>query len=143
MKSLKTKIPAIIGVIIHILVAISFVTMLILVHSESSPIDQGEGLAWVTLDWLLFMVSGFLYIIDAILSTIKSFMRIDTVFNAILSLTVLCFLVTYCLYMYVDNGYMVPLIVWILFYYAIIVLEIISVIRHIKARKAERQTVSV
>lgn len=138
MKSMLTKIPAIIAMTIAILVVIGFCVMLWLISLENTFMHQGIGLAWMTFSLIFIALTLVLYTCDAILSIIKSCMKIAPVFNAILSLiilseislTIIIFNVHYTLG---SAG----LLLWLLLYITIFVLQIVSVIKHIKIKSAQ------
>lgn len=133
MKSTLTKYPAIIAMIISLVSFGLMIASLIALLTES-PIDYADhahGRSFVF--WLFGMIvalfSLIFYFIDAILSAIKVFMKIHPVFNAILSIMLIGAIP---MAIFVGGGLGINIYIWNAYYLAIFILEIISIIKHIK-----------
>ena len=129
MKSLCTKITAIVAMVISVLVLLSFGMMVVLVSMENPVIDQDDGFVWIIFYTISIIISLFLYAIDAF---IKSCMKIDPVFNMVLSFIIFAEICISILFF----AMMAPLLMilgWLL-NLAIFVWEIISIKRHIKMK---------
>ena len=145
MKRVRTKLFALIAMVNVVFAVISFCVVLCLARLDASPpiIDRGEGLAWLVLDFLLVFLSLPLYFGDGILSFVKSCMKIDSKFNMVLSLTIFVESIISVIIAYsaikdipiIESPVLIEL--WALLYLAIFVLEIISIVRHIKMQSSE------
>lgn len=128
-----TKICAKIGIAMSIL---SVVNVLLLGITTLVIRDwqfmQGLGWIFMVFEWFFVLGSLLFYLIDAILSVIKIFIKVDVIFNVILVLTVLSFGVVFQL----AGG--ASFFGWLLLfdYLAIVTLELISVFRHKKRASA-------
>ena len=112
--------------------------MTILTFSLWTPIfleqvDRGLGLALWALASLTAICSLFFYFVDAVLSVIKVFKKIHPVFNGIVVVAIVGIIPMTCLGV-VCNA------LWIPFLYglALVVLEIVSIIKHIKLSRIDK-----
>ena len=112
--------------------------MTILTFSLWAPIflgqvDRGLGFALWTLGSLSGICSLFFYFVDAVLSVIKVFKKIHPVFNGIVVVAIVGIIPMTCLGV-VGNA------LWIPFLYglALVVLEIVSTIKHIKLSRIDK-----
>ena len=135
MKSIWTKVPAIVGRVLSVRAWLGFALFLILISLEDSPIHLGIGLAWLTVEFILTVCGLCLLLLDAVFSFIKCFMKIDRGFNLALSLAVLGLIALLC---FVVIKYLY-LILCLLISLAIIALEIVSFVRHIKMNKQKAE----
>ena len=114
--------------------------MTILTFSLWTPIflgqvDRGLGLALWALGSLPAICSLFFYFVDAVLSVIKVFKKIHPVFNSIVVVAIVGIIpMTWLLLFGVVNG------LWLPFLYglALVVLEIVSIIKHIKLSRIDK-----
>ena len=134
MKSTFTKTPAVIAMCISVLVAIGLGVMMFLIFLENTFMHQGMVLAWITFDLIFFILSLFLYAIDAVLSVIKSCMKIAPTFNIALSSTIFCEIIVTFIMFFSTMLKSTSLVFWLwgLLYLAIFILEILSIAQHIK-----------
>ena len=126
MKKVYTKIPAMIAMLISVVTIALFLASLIYVLNGGDA-DIGF-LVVIGLHYIKMIIYGF-YFIDAILSIVKAIEKIQPVFNSILALLIVG---------------IIPLELWALdakriyiglvciYYLAIFVLEVISIVKHIK-----------
>lgn len=139
MRSILTKVPAMIAMVIGVLVALGFGVLMFLLPLENSVIHPGVGFAWLVFDFLFIALTLILYMNDAILSIIKSCMGIDPIFNIVLSSTIfVTIIVSLILILCLPIIHaVVILILWgllCLLYLAIFILEIISIVKHAKGK---------
>ncbi len=135
MKSTYIKLPAIFAMIVGLLVVASFFLMILL--SNKGIVGQGVGLAWIAFDMILIWFTLYLYAVDAILSIVKIFKKIHPIFNLVLSLTIICEVIL-TIVSFIETNFALELPGNLLFsllgmlYLIIFVLEIISIIKHVK-----------
>ena len=129
MKSIWTKIPATVGVMWSVRAWLGFA--LFLSFFENGAVDQGEGLAWLAVELIVAVCSACMLTLDAVLSLIKCFMGIDRVFNLGLALGVLSLMAL----LYVVLIKYLYLILCLLISFAIIALEVVSFVRHVKINR--------
>ena len=114
--------------------------MTILTYSLWTPIflgqvDRGLGLALWALGFLTAICSLFFYFVDAVLSVIKVFKNIHPVFNSIVAVAIVDIIpMTWLLLRGVVGNAL-----WLPFLYglALVVLEIVSIIKHIKLSRIQ------
>ena len=124
MKNVSTKIPAMIAMLMTIL------TFSLWTPVSLGQVDRGLGLALWALGSLSAICSLFFYFVDAVLSVIKVFKKIHPVFNSIVVVAIVGIIpMTWLLLRGVVGNAL-----WLLFLYglALVVLEIVSIIKHIK-----------
>ena len=131
MKSTFTKVAAIIAMIISLisfgLMISSFVALI-----TEPPLEQGD-ISKTFAFWLWGMIVAYFslifYFIDAIFSIIKIFMKIHPVFNAVLSTLLLGAIP---MGIFVGGGLGISIYIWNAYYLAIFILEIVSIVKHVK-----------
>ena len=130
MKSTLTKYPAIIAMIISIFSFGLMIGSLVAIFTEP-PVDDSVSRSFVF--WMfgiiVAMFSLIFYFIDAILSVIKVFMKIHPIFNAILSVMLIGAIP---MMIFVGGGLGINIYIWNAYYLAILILEIISIVKHLK-----------
>ena len=93
--------------------------------------------------WLFGMIVAYFslifYFIDAIFSIIKIFMKIHPVFNAVLSIMLLGAIP---MGLFVGGGLGISIYIWNAYYLAIFILEIVSIVKHIKMKSSGDVTLS-
>lgn len=118
MRTIITKIPAIIGLILNILGLCLFISL--------QNTDRGTGLALLSLCFLMAVGSLILYFVDAILSIIRAIKKINPAFNITLALLIVIPVVLLICFKPICTGLVIA-------YYSIIFLfEVISTFMHIK-----------
>ena len=126
MKKVYTKIPAMIAMLISVVTVALFLTSLVYV-SNGGDADIGF-LVVIGLYYIKFIIYGF-YFIDAILSIVKTIKKIQPVFNSILALLIVG---TIPLELWALNAKRTYIGLVCIYYLAIFVLEVISIVKHIK-----------
>ena len=73
------------------------------------------------------------YFVDAVFSIIKIFMKIHPIFNTILSIMLLGAIP---MGLFVGGGLGISIYIWNAYYLAIFILEIVSIVKHIKMKSS-------
>ncbi len=136
MKSLSSKIPAMIAMLIAIFSFGLLITAFIVSMNEVQP-ESGvsHSFAFWAFAVMTSMVSLIFYFIDAVMSVVKAFMRIHTIFNIILaSLLVGAIPMT----LFVSGKLGINIYISFSYYLAIFVLEVISIVKHIKSSRIDK-----
>ena len=134
MKKIYSKIPAMIGMLVTIIGVGLLIGAFIISNNEVEP-ESGVSRSFALAILALITALGSLifYLVDAVLSVIKAFKRIHPVFNGILALVIV---VTLPVIFARSN---LPDIRIAICAVIIFVLEIISVIKHIKLMINDRK----
>ena len=130
MRDFTTKIHAIIGMAISVVSFGLLITSLILGLIES-PTEFGlsNSFSFWVLSVIVAMISLLFYIIDALLSIVKAFKKVDPIFNSLLSILLFG---AVPMVIFVSGGTGINIYIWNAYYLTIFVLEIVSLIKHIK-----------
>ena len=137
MRSVATKVSAIIAMLISLFSFALLVSAFIVSINEVPPemgVSQSFGL-WV-FAVIIAMISLIFYTIDAIFSIIKIFMKIDPIFNSILAVILIGAIP---MVIYVGGGLGINIYIWFSYYLLMFVLEIVSIIKHIRMMKADNE----
>ena len=132
MKKVYVKIPGMIAVLMTILTFSLWAPVFL------EQVDRGLGLALWVLGSLPAIPSLFFYFVDAVLSAIKVFKKIHPIFNGIVVLAIVGIIpMTYLLLRGVVGSAL-----WFPFLYglALVVLEIVSIIKHIKLSRIDKNS---
>lgn len=130
MKSTIIKYPAMIAMAVS-LVSFSLVIAALVASYTEPQVNEGVSKSfslWV-FGTIVAYFSLIFYFIDAIFSIIKVFMKIHPLFNAILSVMLILSIPMGVL---VGSGLGINIYIWNAYYLTIFVLEIISIIKHVK-----------
>ena len=131
MKSTFTKVAAIIAMIISLVSFVLMISSFVALITEP-PLKQGD-ISKTFAFWLWGMIVAYFslifYFIDAIFSIIKIFMKIHPVFNAVLSTLLLGAIP---MGLFVGSGLGISIYIWNAYYLAIFILEIVSIVKHVK-----------
>ena len=130
MKSTLTKISAIIAMLIS-LVSFGLVITALFVSAPADHVGESANrpfALWV-FSMVVAMFSLIFYFIDAILSAVKVFMKIHPIFNAILSAMLIGAIP---MAIFVGSSPSIGIYIWNAYYLAIFILEIVSVVKHVK-----------
>ena len=140
MKKVSTKIPAMIGMLLALAV-IFFLTKGALYSMTPTLFDDGSSIydpeltAWGS-GLFALVVSAFsmiFYMVDAVLSAIKAFLKIHPIFNAVLAATIL--ICTVFAVLIISNVLVTAVnLVWYMCYFAIFILEIVSIVKCCKQK---------
>ena len=131
MKDTSTKGVAIFAMIISLisfgLMICSFIALI------TEPAREQGGVSKSFAFWVFGMIVAYFslifYFIDAILSAIKVFMKIHPTFNTILSTLLLGAIP---MGIFVGGGLGISIYIWNAYYLAIFILEIVSIVKHVK-----------
>ena len=131
MKDTSTKCAAIYAMIISLisfgLMICSFIALITEPASEQG--DVSKSFAFWVFGMIVAYFSLIFYFIDAILSAIKVFMKIHPIFNTILSTFLLGAIP---MGIFVGGGLGISIYIWNAYYLAIFILEIVSIVKHVK-----------
>ena len=133
MKKLYTKIPAIIAMLICV-VAVALAIALVIFALKANSSDIGFLLGIVI--YYAAIISYLFYLIDAVLSIIKAVMKINPVFNGILAVLIVA---TIPMSMFTLQAKHLYSGLMYIYYLAIFVLEVISVVKHIKMMRDSKK----
>ena len=130
MKSTSTKVAAIIAMTIS-LISFGLIITAFIVSANEPPVEQGvsKSFALLVFGMIAAYFSLIFYFIDAILSAIKVFMKIRPIFNAVLSIMLIGAIPMGIL---VGGGLGISIYIWNAYYLAIFILEIVSIVKHVK-----------
>ena len=131
MKSTATKAAAVFAMIISLislgLMICSFIA------SITEPVLDTNSVSKSFVFWVFGMLVAYFslifYFIDAVFSAIKVFMKIHPIFNAILSILLFGAIP---MGIFIGGGLGISIYIWNAYYLAIFILEIISIVKHIK-----------
>ena len=141
MESTATKGAAIFAMIISLVSFVLMISSFVALITEP-PLEQG-GISKSFASWLLGMIVAYFslifYFIDAIFSIIKIFMKIHPVFNAVLSIMLLGAIP---MAIFVGGGLGVSVYIWNAYYLAVFILEIVSIVKHVKMKPSDDVTPS-
>ena len=128
MKSLYSKIPAMIAM----LIAIFSLGLLI-----TAFIGVSKSFAFWVYAVLTSILSLIFYFVDAVISVVKAFLRIHPIFNIVLAL-LLVGAIPMMLFVGVKLG--INIYIYFSYYLTIFVLEIVSIIKHIKLSRIDKNS---
>ncbi len=151
MKSIWTKIPAMIGMLLTLATVLWLIAALMYLLLPDL-LDDGTSFyepiyeAWMCeISALLYSVfSMIFYVVDAVISVIKANMKIDRDFNIMLTIIIVIGVALGAWAMSPMRIY--KSVIWFSYCLLLFAAEIISVIKHIKhtkAKRAEKQKASV
>ena len=130
MKSTSTKVSAIIAMIIS-LTSFCLIITAFVISANEPPVEMGVSRSFAF--WVFGMIAAYgsliFYFVDAIFSIIKIFMKIHPIFNAILSIMLIGAIPMGIL---VGGGLGISIYIWNAYYLAIFILEIVSIVKHVK-----------
>ena len=137
MKSISTIIPAMIAMLIAILCFGLLITAFIVSINEIEP-ESGVSRSFAF--WVYAVITSMLslvfYFIDAIWSIAKAIMKIDPIFNIVLAFLLLG---TIPMMLFVGGKLGINIYIYFLYYLAIFVLEVVSIIKHIKLSRIDKK----
>lgn len=137
MKDTSSKSSAIFAMIISLvsfgLMISSFVALITEPPLEEGGISKSFAL-WV---WgmIIAYVSLIFYFADAVFSIIKVVLKIHPVFNAVLSIMLIGAIP---MAVFIGGGLGISIYIWNAYYLAIFILEIVSIVKHIKMNASEK-----
>ena len=140
MKDISSKIHAIIAMAISLVSFGFMIASLVAMINYVPPTEEGFGVSPSFAFWLygifIAMFSLIFYLVDAVLSIIRVFKRIDPVFNGILALLLIG---SVPMVIFVGGGLGINVYIWNAYYLAIFVLEAISIVKHMASINTERR----
>ena len=138
MKSTWTKIPAMIGMAISI-ISFGFMIASLIASLTVPPVDRGyhPSFAFWIFGGIVAMISLIFYMVDAVLSITKVILKIHPVFNTILSIALI---VAIPMMIFVGATVGFTVYVWNAYYLGVFILEIVSIVKHIKLNKQNNPT---
>ena len=138
MKNVSTKIPAMIAMLIAIFSLGLLIAAFIVSINEVEP-ESGvsKSFAFWVFAVITSMLSLIFYFIDAVFSTIKAFMKIHPIFNIVLALLLIGAIP---MMLFVGGKLGINIFIYFSYYLSIFVLEIISIIKHIKLSQIDKNT---
>ena len=130
MKSLSSKIAAMIAMLIAIFSFGLLITAFIVSINEVEP-ESGvsKSFAFWVYAVLTSILSLIFYFVDAVISVVKAFLRIHPIFNIVLAL-LLVGAIPMMLFVGAKLG--INIYIYFSYYLAMLILEIVSIIKHIK-----------
>ncbi len=136
MKRLSSKIFAMIAMLIAMLSFGLLITSFIVSLNEVDP-EKGvsKSFALWVFALIVSMLSLVFYLIDAVLSMIKAFQKIHPIFNTVLSLMLIG---AVPMMLFVGGKLGINIYIYFSYYLAIFVLEVVSIVKHIKITKSEQ-----
>ena len=138
MKNVSTKIPAMIAMLIAIFSLGLLIAAFIVSINEVEP-ESGvsKSFAFWVFAVITSMLSLIFYFIDAVFSIIKAFMKIHPIFNIVLALLLIG---ATPMMLFVGGKLGINIYIYFSYYLSIFVLEIISIIKHIKLSQIDKNT---
>ena len=140
MKSISTKVSAIIAMIIS-LTSFCLIITAFVISANEPPVEMGVSRSFAF--WVFGMIAAYgsliFYFVDAIFSIIKIFMKIHPIFNAILSIMLLGAIP---MGIFVGGGLGISIYIWNAYHLAIFILEFVSIVKHIKMKSSGNVTPS-
>ena len=136
MKNVSTKIPAIIAMLIALFSLGLLITAFIVSINEVEP-ESGvsKSFAFWVFAVITSMLSLIFYFIDAVFSIIKAFMKIHPIFNIVLALLLIGAIP---MMLFVGGKLGINIYIYFSYYLAIFVLEIVSIVKHIKLSRIDK-----
>ena len=140
MKDIDTKAPAMLGIFFSILSFAFVINAWVLSMTKVAPESaHGPGFGSWIISVILALISMFFYAFDGIISLIKAFRKINPRFNIALA-AVTFFGVPMVLF--VGGGLGINILIWNTYHLAIVIMEIISIVMHLKAERCEEDSSS-
>ncbi len=136
MKNVTTKIPAIIAMLIALFSLGLLITAFIVSIDEIEPeMGVSKSFAFWVYAVLTSILSLIFYFVDAVISVVKAFLRIHPIFNIVLAV-MLFGAIPMMLFVGAKLG--INIYIYFSYYLAIFVLEIVSIIKHIKLSRIDK-----
>ena len=138
MKNVSTKIPAIIAMLIALFSLVLLITASIVSIDEVEPeMGVSKSFAFWVFAVITSMLSLIFYFIDAVMSIVKAILKIHPVFNIVLAVMLLGAIP---MMLFVGGKLGINIFIYFSYYLSIFVLEIISIIKHIKLSQIDKNT---
>ena len=138
MKNVSTKIPAMIAMLIAIFsLGLLIAAFIVSINEVESEMGVSKSFAFWVFAVITSMLSLIFYFIDAVFSIIKAFMKIHPIFNIVLALLLIG---ATPMMLFVGGKLGINIYIYFSYYLSIFVLEIISIIKHIKLSQIDKNT---
>ena len=138
MKNISTKIPAMIAMLIAVFSLGLLIAAFIVSINEVEPeMGVSKSFAFWVFAVITSMLSLIFYFIDAVFSIIEAFMKIHPIFNIVLALLLIGAIP---MMLFVGGKLGINIYIYFSYYLSIFVLEIISIIKHIKLSQIDKNT---
>ena len=115
------------------------IASLVVILTET-PVDERGSSSFAL--WLLGMIVAYFslifYFVDAVLSVIKIFLKIHPAFNAVLAIMLIGAIP---MALFVGGGLGINIYIWNAYYLAIFVLEIVSIVKHVKLNSSKSNVI--
>ena len=138
MRSASSKIPAMIAMLIAILSLGLLITAFVVSINEVEP-ERGVSKSFAF--WVYAVIASILslifYFIDAVMSIVKVFLKIHPIFNTVLALLLFG---TIPMMLFVGAKLGINIYIYFSYYLAIFVLEIVSIVKHIKLSRIDKKS---
>ena len=139
MKETSIKIHAMIAIAIS-LISFGFMFASLVTALTETPVASGVSRSFAL--WVLGMIVAYFslifYFVDAVLSIIKIFLKIHPIFNAVLSVMLIGAIP---MALFVGGGLGVNIYIWSAYYLAIFILEIVSIVKHVKLNSSKSHVI--
>ena len=140
MESTSTKGAAIFAMIISLVSFVLMISSFVALITEP-PLEQGD-ISKSFAFWLWGMIVAYFslifYFVDAVLSVIKIFLKIHPAFNAVLAIMLIGAIP---MALFVGGGLGINIYIWNAYYLAIFVLEIVSIVKHVKLNSSKSNVI--
>ena len=136
MKKIYSKIPAMIGMLVTMIGVVLLIGAFIISNNEVEP-ESGvsRSFAFWVFAVITSMLSLIFYFIDAVFSIIKAFMKIHPIFNIVLALLLIGAIP---MMLFVGGKLGINIYIYFSYYLSIFVLEIVSIVKHIKLSRIDK-----
>ena len=139
MRKTSIKVHAIIAMVIS-LVSFSLMIASLVVMLTETPVDEGVSRSFAL--WVFGMIIAYFslifYFVDAVLSVIKIFRKIHPIFNLVLAIMLIGAIP---MSLFVGGGLGINIYIWNAYYLAIFVLEIVSILKHVKLNSSKSNVI--
>ena len=140
MKDTSTKGVAIFSMIISLisfgLMICSFIALITEPAREQG--DVSKSFAFWVFGMIVAYFSLIFYFVDAVLFIIKIFLKIHPIFNAVLSVMLIGAIP---MALFVGGGLGINIYIWNAYYLAIFILEIVSIVKHVKLNSSKSHVI--
>ena len=140
MESTSTKGAAIFAMIISLVSFVLMISSFVALITEP-PLELGD-ISKSFAFWLWGMIVAYFslifYFVDAVLSVIKIFLKIHPAFNAVLAIMLIGAIP---MALFVGGGLGINIYIWNAYYLAIFVLEIVSIVKHVKLNSSKSNVI--
>ena len=136
MESTSTKGAAIFAMIISLVSFVLMISSFVALITEP-PLELGDiskSFAFRLWGMIVAYFSLIFYFVDAVLSVIKIFLKIHPAFNAVLAIMLIGAIP---MALFVGGGLGINIYIWNAYYLAIFVLEIVSIVKHVKLNSSK------